>query len=278
MFDGMSDHDVMSWTAMIPGFVGCDKEAIELFSEMIRGKAIPNHFTFSAVLKVCTYLSDLCLGEQVYSHAAKLGLALVNCVGNSLVSMNAQFGWMENAGKAFDVPFEKNLVSYNAISFERSFKYRCDCKGCGNIEAAFQVFDEMTDRNSCWFGLCGIETLNSMYKERGIVPRMEHYACMVDVFCRSGNLEEAVEFISSMPITADALVWHTLLGACLVHGNKEIAKHAAKMIIKQDPDDPAAYILLSNLYSSSSQWEDVAEIRKIMKGREYGKRARLQLG
>ncbi|KAK6925976.1 E motif [Dillenia turbinata] len=123
-----------------------------------------------------------------------------------------------------------------------------------------------------------METLNSMNKERGIVPRMEHYACVVDVFCRSGNLEEAVEFISSMPITADALVWHTLLGACLVHGNKEIAKHAAKMIIKQDPDDPAAYILLSNLYSSSGQWEDVAEIRKIMKQREYGKRARLQLG
>ncbi|KAK6925977.1 Pentatricopeptide repeat [Dillenia turbinata] len=86
MFDGMSDHDVMSWTAMIP-----------------------------AVLKVCTYLSDLCLGEQVYSHAVKLGLALVNCVGNSLVSMYAQCGWMENAGKAFDVPFEKNLLSYNAI-------------------------------------------------------------------------------------------------------------------------------------------------------------------
>ncbi|KAK6936703.1 Pentatricopeptide repeat [Dillenia turbinata] len=118
VFDGMSEHNVMSWTAIITGYVGtggCDKEAIELFSEMICGQTIPNHFTFSAVLKACTNLSDLCLGEQVYTHAVKLGLASVNCVGNSLVSMYARCGWMENARKAFDILFEKNLVSYNAI-------------------------------------------------------------------------------------------------------------------------------------------------------------------
>ena len=112
-----------------------------------------------------------------------------------------------------------------------------------------------------------------MYREHGIVPRMEHYACMVDLLGRSGSLLGAFEFINSMPFKADALVWRTFLGACRVHGNKELGKHAAKMILEQDPHDPAAYILLSNLYASSGQWDNVAIIRKNLKERNLIKEA-----
>ncbi|RVW22877.1 Pentatricopeptide repeat-containing protein, chloroplastic [Vitis vinifera] len=112
-----------------------------------------------------------------------------------------------------------------------------------------------------------------MYKEHGIVPRMEHYACMVDLLGRSGLLVEAMEFINSMPLMADALVWRTLLGACRVHGNTELGRHAAEMILEQEPDDPAAYILLSNLHASAGQWKDVVKIRKSMKERNLIKEA-----
>ena len=35
----------------------------------------------------------------------------MNCVGNSLISIYAKSGRMEEARKAFDILFEKNLVS-----------------------------------------------------------------------------------------------------------------------------------------------------------------------
>ncbi|RVW87575.1 Pentatricopeptide repeat-containing protein, chloroplastic [Vitis vinifera] len=111
----------------------------------------------------------------------------------------------------------------------------------------------------------GQKHFNSMYKEHGIVPRMEHYACMVDLLGQSGLLVEAMELINSMPLMADALVWRTLLGACRVHGNTELGRHAAEMILEQEPDDPAVYILLSNLHASAGQWKDVVKIRKSMK-------------
>ncbi|CAA2957842.1 glutamate synthase 1 [NADH], chloroplastic isoform X1 [Olea europaea subsp. europaea] len=72
---------------------------------------------------------------------------------------------------------------------------------------------------------------------------------------------------------ADTLVWHTLHSACRVHGNAELGKDAAEMILEQDPNDPAAYILLSNLYASSGQWGKVAKIRKCMKDRNLVKEA-----
>ncbi|KAJ9179988.1 hypothetical protein P3X46_008297 [Hevea brasiliensis] len=385
VFDRMSDHNVMSWTAIITGYVqsgGYDMGAVELFLEMIKGQVKPNHFTFSSILKACANLSDLPMGEQVYAYAVKLGLASVNCVGNSLISMYARCGNMENARKTFNVLFEKNLISYNTIvsayakslNSEESFELFIEIedagtqvdaftfasllsgassigaigKGeqiharilksgfnsslhisnalismysrCGDIEAAFQVFNGMGDHNVIsWtsmvtgfakhgFAVRALETFHkmleagvrpnevtyiavlsacshvglisegwkhfkSMSMEHGIVPRMEHYACMVDLLGRSGCLEEAMEFINSMPFKADALVLRTFLGACRVNGNINLGKHAAKMILEQDPNDTAAYILLSNLYASTGQWDEVAETRKNMKERNLTKEA-----
>ncbi|KAL0299667.1 UNVERIFIED_CONTAM: Pentatricopeptide repeat-containing protein, chloroplastic [Sesamum radiatum] len=386
VFDRILEHNVMSWTAIITGYVqngGRDDEAIALYCRMItEGRVKPNHFTFAGLLKACGNLFNPSLGEQVYGHAVKLGLATVNCVGNSLISMYAKSDRMEDAQKAFEFLFEKNLVSYNALvngytrnldsveAFEllnqiensnvgldaftfasllsgaasigavgrgeqiharvlkAGFEFDlCVCNAlismytrCGNIEAGYQVFSEMEDRNVIsWtsiitgfakhgfakralelfqqmldFGVkpnevtyiavlsaCshvglideGWRHFDMMYKEHGIRPRMEHYACMVDILGRAGFLDKAIEFISSMPFSADALVWRTLLGACRIHGNKELGKHAAEMILEQDPNDPAAHVLLSNLYASVSQWEDAARIRKGMKERNLVKEA-----
>ena len=120
VFDVMVDCNVMSWIDIITGYMqsgGLDKEAVELLTEMIKGhvSVSTNHFTFSSVLMACVNLSDPCMGQQVYTHAVKLGLASLNCVGNSLISMYARSGMMEDAHKAFDMLFEKNLISYNTI-------------------------------------------------------------------------------------------------------------------------------------------------------------------
>ncbi|XVF53418.1 hypothetical protein PTKIN_Ptkin05aG0098300 [Pterospermum kingtungense] len=385
VFDRMEDHNVMSWTAIITGYVQCggrDKEAIELFCQMMESPVPPNHFTFSSVLKACGNLSDSCIGEQLYGLAVKRGFASDDCVENSLISMYARSGRMDNAQRAFESLFEKNLVSYNTIvhayakNFDsegafKTFQEITDTgfqvnaftfasllsgvsnigaigKGeqihaqllisgfqsnqrisnalismyarCGHIEAAFQVFSDTRDRNVIsWTSMItgfakhgfatraleifhemlevgirpneityvavlsacshagliskGWEVFKSMQKEYGIAPKMEHYACMVDLLGRSGSLREAFEFINTMPCTPNALVWRTFLGACRVHCDKELGQHAAKMILQQDPLDAAAYILLSNLYASSGQWEDVAQIRKNMKERNLIKEA-----
>ncbi|KAI3891341.1 hypothetical protein MKX03_031437 [Papaver bracteatum] len=385
VFDRMGYHNVMSWTAVITGYVlsgGNDFEAIKLFCHMIQGQVKPNHFTFSSVLKACANLADLHTGKQVYSQVVKLGLASVNCVGNSVISMYSKSGSMEEARKAFDILFEKNLVSYNTIidgyaktvdadeAFRlvnqiedtgiglSSFTFASLLSGaasigsiakgekihgqllkagfsseqcinnalismysrCGNIEAASKVFNKMDDKNVIsWTAMItgfakhgfakkaletfddmiqtgirpnevtyvavlsacshvglvaeGWEHFNAMDSEHGIVPRMEHYACMVDLLGRSGLLEEALDFIYKMPFQADSLVWRTLLGASRIRENMEIGKLSAMQILKLEPNDPAAYILLSNLYASTGKWDHVMEIRKNMKEKKLTKEA-----
>ncbi|CAM8933181.1 unnamed protein product [Rhodiola kirilowii] len=385
VFERMSDHNVMSWTAMITGCVqsgGLNEEAVRLYLEMVQGSVVPNHFTLSGVLKACGNLIDLCMGEQIHAHAVKRGLGSINCLGNAIISMYSKCGRMDDARRAFDLLFEKSLVTYNVLvdgyaknmSSKESFELfnEIEQKGmgtdgftiasllsgaasvgaiskgeqlharvfksdftsdicisnalismytrCGDIESAFKVFDGMESRNVIsWTSVItgfakhgfairaleqfsemlrsgikpnevtyvavlsacshtgmisqGIEYFDSMYKDHGIVPRMEHYACMVDIFGRSGLLTKAVKFIDSMPVKADALVWRTLLGACRIHGNSGLGKHAAQMILEQEPQDPAAYVLLSNLYASEGKWDYVTEIRKNMKQKNMTKEA-----
>ncbi|KAF3440988.1 hypothetical protein FNV43_RR19274 [Rhamnella rubrinervis] len=83
-----------------------------------------------------------------------------------------------------------------------------------------------------------------MTEEYGIPARMEHYACMVDLFGRAGRLSEAFKTIQNMPFSPDAGVWGTLLGACRVHGNVELAEVASKHLFKLDPQNSGYYILL----------------------------------
>ncbi|KAG9144311.1 hypothetical protein Leryth_027595 [Lithospermum erythrorhizon] len=118
VFDQIPDHNIMSWTAIVTGYAqsGADYlEAIHLYNRMLEDEMKPNHITFSSLLKACCNLRTSDVGEQVHSHAIKFGLSSVNCVGNSLISMYAKSGRVEEARKCFEGLFEKNLVSYNAV-------------------------------------------------------------------------------------------------------------------------------------------------------------------
>ena len=57
---------------------------------------------------------------------------------------------------------------------------------------------------------------SSMYDKHGSPPKMEHYACMVDLLGRAGHLEEAYELVQNMVIPTDSIIWGALLSACLI--------------------------------------------------------------
>ena len=48
-------------------------------------------------------------------------------------------------------------------------------------------------------------------------------------------------------------------------GNLEIGKYAAEKLLLVDPDSPAAYVLLSNIYSSEGRWDDRAKVMNKMR-------------
>ncbi|XP_074316715.1 pentatricopeptide repeat-containing protein At1g08070, chloroplastic-like [Silene latifolia] len=114
----------------------------------------------------------------------------------------------------------------------------------------------------------GLEYFNSMRKDYNIVPQIEHYACIVDLFCRSGELNEAYEFICQMEDPPNAVIWSTLLSCCRKNSNVELAEVALKKLIELEPENSANYVLLSNIYADAGRWQDSLQVRNLMKAKK----------
>nr|AFK41917.1 unknown [Medicago truncatula] len=77
-------------------------------------------------------------------------------------------------------------------------------------------------------------------KEYGIVPGMEHYLGVVNIFGCAGRLDEAHEFIENMPIEAGVELWETLRNFARIHGDLEREDCADELLTVLDPSKAAA--------------------------------------
>jgi pentatricopeptide repeat protein len=68
VFDKISEHDVVSWTAMIVGYAmhGYGKEAVQLFDKMQHTGTQPDHVTFLGVLSACCHAGLVENGLQYF--------------------------------------------------------------------------------------------------------------------------------------------------------------------------------------------------------------------
>lgn len=119
----------------------------------------------------------------------------------------------------------------------------------------------------------GWQLFQSMETNFSIVPKLEHYGCMVDLLGRAGELQEAYDLVKSMPLKPDSVIWGTLLGACSFHSNVEFAEIAAESLFQVEPWNPGNYVILCNIYASAQRWDGVAKLRKLMKGGQITKAA-----
>uniref|UniRef100_A0A2N9G4X1 DYW domain-containing protein n=1 Tax=Fagus sylvatica TaxID=28930 RepID=A0A2N9G4X1_FAGSY len=117
VLDVMPERDVVSWTALIQGFVaeGGGSEGVRLFCEMKRDGVRPNEFTLATGLKACAICMNLSFGKQVHAEAIKVGCFSDLFVGSVLVDLYAKCGEMELADKVFFCMPEQNDVSWNAL-------------------------------------------------------------------------------------------------------------------------------------------------------------------
>lgn len=266
--------NVVSWTSIIAGCVqnGRDTEALELFREMQSAGLKPNAVTIPCLLPACGNIAALMHGKAAHCFALRTGIADDVHVGSALLDMYAKCGRIHMSRLCFDKMPTKNLVSWNAILGGYAMH--------GKINEAKEIFDMMqadghTPDHVSFCSLLsacsqsglveeGWSYFNSMSKEYGIEAKMEHYASMVNLLGRAGKLEEAYEFIKKMPFEPDACVWGALLASCRLNNNVSLGEIAANKLFELEPWNPGNYVLLSNIYSSKSMWDEVNTVRDTM--------------
>lgn len=275
VFNQKLHRNVVVWTSLLTGY-GANNEhdvALRVFGDMIRFEITPNQSSFTSVLNSITEMESIDWGKGIHGLAVKIGLETDVFVGNSLVVLYTKCGNIRDGVLSFKKITNKNAVSWNSVIVG------CAQHGCGEWALAF--FSQMTKAginpdeitftgllNSCSHsGLLekGRHLFESLRKYSAIEVKLEHYACMVDILCRSGKTNEAEDLVKTMPMEANLSIWLALLSGCRVQLNVEVAERAAKNIFNIDPYCSAAYVLLSNIYAFSGRWGDAERIRTNMR-------------
>ncbi|XP_027343904.1 pentatricopeptide repeat-containing protein At3g16610 [Abrus precatorius] len=118
IFDTVNQKNDICWSAMIGGYVICDsmRDALGLYDDMVCIYGLnPSAVTLASILRACAKLTDLNKGKNLHCYMIKSGVSLNTMVGNSLISMYAKCGIMEDAIEFLDEMITKDTISYNAI-------------------------------------------------------------------------------------------------------------------------------------------------------------------
>ncbi|KAL5573026.1 hypothetical protein UlMin_022623 [Ulmus minor] len=222
VLDEMPERDVVSWTALIQGFVAeeCGVDGVNMFSEMKKDGVRPNEFTLAAGLKACSVCLYLDFGKLLHVEAIKVGFFSDLYVGSALVDVYAKCGALELADRVFLCMPEKNAVSWNALlngyakegDVKKVFKLFC---GMTEAEMKLSKYTLSTVLKGCAKGeiLREGQVVHSLIIKAGF-ELDEFLGCsLVDMYSKCGLAGDALNVFTRIQ-NPDVVAWSAML-TCL---------------------------------------------------------------
>ncbi|KAJ8614957.1 hypothetical protein MRB53_025203 [Persea americana] len=116
-FNTINRENVVLWNAMLVayGHMGNLIEFFELFSQMQVAGMRPNQYTYPSILRTCTSLGALDLGEQIHSQIVKTGFEQNIYVCSVLIDMYAKCGRLGIAREFLERLTEEDVVSWTIM-------------------------------------------------------------------------------------------------------------------------------------------------------------------
>lgn len=281
IFANLEKKSLVSWNVMITVYMknSIPEKAVDLYLQMEKGGMEPDAITCASVLPACGDLSALLLGRRIHEYVERKKLCPNLVLENSLIDMYARCGCLEDAKRVFDRMKFRDVASWTSLISA----YGMTGQGLN----AVALFTEMQSSGLNPDAIAFVAILSAcshsglldegkiyfkqMTDDYNITPRIEHFACFVDLLGRAGRVEEAYNVIKQMPIEPNERVWGALLSSCRVYSNMDIGLLAADNLLQLSPEQSGYYVLLSNIYAKASRWKEVTEIRSLMRRRKIRK-------
>ncbi|XP_058082064.1 pentatricopeptide repeat-containing protein At2g15690, mitochondrial-like [Magnolia sinica] len=222
------------------------KEAVDF---LCQGARTDPHVFFSLV-SACADLKLLEEGKKVHDCFARSPFRADLQINNKLIDMYGKCGSMKDARHVFDRMPERSMDSWHLMI--NGFASN------GQGDDGLQVFEQMRKLGVRPDGQTFVSVLStcasaeaveegfihfeSMTKEYGITPGIEHYLGMVDVLGKSGYVSEAEEFIERMPVEPTSVIWEALMNFARIHGDIELEDRAEEMLVLLDPSKAVSKI------------------------------------
>ncbi|KAK1267754.1 putative pentatricopeptide repeat-containing protein [Acorus gramineus] len=307
VFDEMRSRDLVAHNALLSGFVkhGFAREAIEAFRSMVVDRVRPSEFTLSTVLKACSSLDALALGEQVhartivdgcksivlnttlidfYSNCGRIGYAISvfdgldpdckkdEAIDNALISGFVRNGLYEDAFsmlRAMKRPNRRALASaISACSESLNLRYG---KQLHCVIARNGFDEEIILRNALldMYAKCGelksAQTVFDTNREKNVIS----WTTIIDAYRRCGRGFEAVKLFKEMESSPNSVTFLAILSACahsgLVKEGLDCFVAMGEYGLKPSPDH---YACLIDLLGRAGRIEEAWDVINSMMARD----------
>ncbi|PIA33526.1 hypothetical protein AQUCO_04100160v1 [Aquilegia coerulea] len=231
LFDGIVDGDVVTWTAIISGLVQNDKadEALHVFRKMLQSGVCPSTATIASALAACAQLASFGHGSSIHGYVVRQKMVLDMALQNSLITMYAKCGHLEQSWFVFDRAFNKDVVTWNAIVAGYAHS--------GRLDEALILFEKMRVANerpdfitvvSLLQACASLGALQQGKLIHNFVIRNGTGRCisidtaLTDMYSKCGDLFMARKCFDEMP-EQDVVSWSTIIAGYGSHGKGETA-------------------------------------------------------
>ncbi|XP_068654459.1 pentatricopeptide repeat-containing protein At2g15690, mitochondrial-like [Aristolochia californica] len=171
-------------------------------------------------------------------------------INNELIQAYSRCGGMVLARQLFDRMPDRNLDSWHLMIDG----YATNALGDDGLQLFQQMRKLGLPLNGATFtavlSTCasaeaveeGFIYFDSMEKEYGIVPQVEHYLGMIDVLGKSGHVTEAEEFIEKLLFEPTPAIWESLMNFARIHGDLDLEVRAEELLVSSDPSKTVSKI------------------------------------
>ncbi|BAT83460.1 hypothetical protein LR48_Vigan03g033400 [Vigna angularis] len=200
LFDNMEERNVISWTAMIDSLIknGHLCEALGVMRSMQLTKYRPDSVAIARMLSVCGELKLVKLGKEIHGQILKKNFASVPFVSAELINTYGSFRDVNKAKLVFNAVPVKDSITWTALI--KAYGYNelyhdaislFDHMGSSPNHFTFAAILSICDRAGFVDDACRIFNLMPKYK---IEASKEHFAILVQLLTRNGQLEKAQRF------------------------------------------------------------------------------------
>ncbi|XVE60219.1 hypothetical protein DITRI_Ditri05aG0110400 [Diplodiscus trichospermus] len=245
-------RDAVSWNALLTSYAQHQRseQAMTFFSEM-QWESRPSKFTLGTILAACGNISALNLGKQIHGFMVRNGYELNMVIRGALVGMYCKCRYISYALTIFKEADSRDVVLWNIMIFGFCHNGR----GRELLELIVLMEKEGLQPDHVTFhGILlacisehetelGKEYFNSMSNDYSIIPRMEHYECMIELYTRCGCIEELEKFIMSMPFQPNVAMLTRVFNACKKYGAVRFGEWVAEQHNQLNPSTPLRFEL-----------------------------------
>ncbi|CAN1804820.1 Putative pentatricopeptide repeat-containing protein At3g11460, mitochondrial [Linum perenne] len=226
VFSKMGVRNIVSWTAMVAGYVqnGLYEQGLFLFKEMICSKERPNAVTLASILPACASLEFLDVGKMIHAYGIKVGVDSDTLLINSLIALYGKCGHVDTARALFDGMVVKNLVSWNAMiaAYEQNNAGRLAIKLfrrmlCERVEYDYITMVSVISACASLGALTTGKWIHQLVKKRELETNVSVSNALTDMYAKCGNIDQAADVFENL--TEKTVVsWTSIIGALAYHG------------------------------------------------------------